>query len=649
MSIVIYQTTTSCVTLLTITYQNFVSFLGPFYCVKTSYPMNNCFTGRRDRSRQMTEKVILYKLPAGPVTECIFARCRLVHTSCLDRMTSSRLFRLARECTNVFAESVSTQSFVKTTTNFHFIFIASGLVMASPGQKKGSCGHIMALFDAHSKYARCCDKGIGQDPCVEKKPCQICDNLSEDQKKQLATPTYRTRKELQKKISSPSQTVNPADVMVLGKVESRGENSDRDESPSKKAKKSSHKSPTKKKAGKSSVDFQADLKSMDDKWSERFARLEAIFLAKSFQVPVEPVKKSDVVVTDRPFIPPVQQATGVTSEKQSTDAEMEVERATQPVQVPGAVLATRPVDAPGAAPVTYTTGQETDLPAVVYRPEVQPPGPTAIPSTTAKQSSTSHPGSVAPVEDPVAESDQFSDRASSLDDEGEVSDCVSTSPDREELLDMDQELTAEQTYRETLRGVRSFMAWNDIPEFDTSSSSQDDNPFTSSKSSHSGKVSVKVPVDEWLCKKMEKLHITVQEGYPSRTSETAGLARDQFIKSPKTLKWYGMHCEKKDFSRFKVYNWTNEPARMNSTFPRIANRSLPSAPVSRPVSQENLRKWERAARDQSYMCNQAAAFSRCLTKVQDNMASQLKIIQVSLAKGNQPPRLAKLLMNWIFL
>ena len=58
--------------------------------------MDNCFTGRCDRSRQMTEKVILYKLPAGPVTECTFARCRLVHTSCLDRMTSSRLFRLAR-------------------------------------------------------------------------------------------------------------------------------------------------------------------------------------------------------------------------------------------------------------------------------------------------------------------------------------------------------------------------------------------------------------------------------------------------------------------------------------------------------------------------------------------------------------------------
>ena len=69
---------------------------------------------------------------------------------------------------------------------------------------------------------------------------------------------------------------------------------------------------SKKKAGKTSVDFQADLKSMDDEWSGHFARLEAMFLSKSFQVPVEPVKTSDVVVTDRPFIPPKQQSTGVT-------------------------------------------------------------------------------------------------------------------------------------------------------------------------------------------------------------------------------------------------------------------------------------------------------------------------------------------------
>ena len=31
-----------------------------FYCVNTSYTTDNCFTGRRDRSRQTTEKVTLY-------------------------------------------------------------------------------------------------------------------------------------------------------------------------------------------------------------------------------------------------------------------------------------------------------------------------------------------------------------------------------------------------------------------------------------------------------------------------------------------------------------------------------------------------------------------------------------------------------------
>ena len=37
-----------------------------FYCVNTSYPMDNCFTGRRDRFRQTSEKDVLYIIPAGP-------------------------------------------------------------------------------------------------------------------------------------------------------------------------------------------------------------------------------------------------------------------------------------------------------------------------------------------------------------------------------------------------------------------------------------------------------------------------------------------------------------------------------------------------------------------------------------------------------
>ena len=74
-------------------------------------------------------------------------------------------------------------------------------------------------------------------------------------------------------------------------------------------------------------------------------------LDRSFAVPVEPVQKLDVVVTDRHFIPPVQQPTGVTSQKQSSGAasQMEVKKATQPVETLGAVTATQSVEAPGAA------------------------------------------------------------------------------------------------------------------------------------------------------------------------------------------------------------------------------------------------------------------------------------------------------------
>ena len=103
-----------------------------------------------------------------------------------------------------------------------------------------------------------------------------------------------------------------------------------------------------------------------------------------------------------------------------------------------------------------------------------------------------------------------------------VSDLESAGPDREELVDVDQELSAEQTYKETICGVRLFMGLHQVPEFDSSPSSLDDNPFANTRTQHCGKVSVKVPVDEWLCPKMEKLNVTVQEVYPSCSLETAG-------------------------------------------------------------------------------------------------------------------------------
>ena len=50
--------------------------------------------------------------------------------------------------------------------------------MASPGQRRGNCGHIMAAFDGHKKCARCRDKKLGDDPCVKDQPCTICNSLT---------------------------------------------------------------------------------------------------------------------------------------------------------------------------------------------------------------------------------------------------------------------------------------------------------------------------------------------------------------------------------------------------------------------------------------------------------------------------------------
>ena len=128
-----------------------------FYCVNTSYPMDNCFTGQRDWSRQMSEKDVLYIIPAGPVTECAFARWRIVLPCCQDNVTSSHLFCLARKSVQTFFFSDTFLKFYNEL--FHFILIQAVrinfasllIIMSSPGQKQGSCGHVMAIFDNHKK------------------------------------------------------------------------------------------------------------------------------------------------------------------------------------------------------------------------------------------------------------------------------------------------------------------------------------------------------------------------------------------------------------------------------------------------------------------------------------------------------------------
>ena len=202
----------------------------------------------------------------------------------------------------------------------------------------------------------------------------------------------------------------------------------------------------------------------------------------------------------------------------------------------------------------------------------------------------------------------------------------------------DQDLSEVANYRETIRGVRSFMGWHQIPDYNHASTSLDDNPFAGSRTKPTGKVSVRLPVDDWLCRKFERLNVTVVEGYHSRNSETGGLLRDQFVKPPRSSKWYAMHTDKKDSASTTVCDWSPELAKLNSTFTRVARRSLPSALASRTFRQDTLRRWEWVFREQSLMCNQVAGLSRCLTKVQDSMVTQLKSLRVDIGKGKTAER-----------
>ena len=61
--------------------------------------------------------------------------------------------------------------------------------------------------------------------------------------------------------------------------------------------------------------------------------------------------------------------------------------------------------------------------------------------------------------------------------------------------------------------------------------------------------------------------------------------------------------------------------------------------MSRPISQETLRKWERSARESTVICNHAAGSNRCLLKIQQNMNTQLKAVRVE-SEGKTPAKVS---------
>ena len=163
------------------------------------------------------------------------------------------------------------------------------------GQRRGSCGHIMASFDLHEKCARCREEGIGDDDCVGDKPCAICDNFTEVQKEMLATPTYRIHKE-----KKTGVLVSPEDVTVIVSVEDR-EPAFHSPPPTS-VPVAAHAQPE---ASTSSFVTSDQLKEISDQWAEQFARFEALLSRGNvFSTPKTTLKliPSHTVVSDTPFI-----------------------------------------------------------------------------------------------------------------------------------------------------------------------------------------------------------------------------------------------------------------------------------------------------------------------------------------------------------
>ena len=227
-------------------------------------------------------------------------------------------------------------------------------------------------------------------------------------------------------------------------------------------------------------------------------------------------------------------------------------------------------------------------------------------------------------------------------EEGEVSELKPDDQPESDSTEKDRELIEDQNYREAVRGVTAFMGWSHISDLEYSPTSRVDNSWIGHRSLPVGKVSMLFLPEDWLCKKLENMNLVLLEGYPSKSSEPGGLQPPgndgTGNEKPKSQsRRYGIQpAEPKDPTRPSKYanSWPNDAAKINSAFSRIAKPNIAnSQPSARQISQDTTRKWEKGAKESSYICNQSAGFNRCITKIQNSVQDQLRILQAELGKG----------------
>ena len=192
-----------------------------------------------------------------------------------------------------------------------------------------------------------------------------------------------------------------------------------------------------------------------------------------------------------------------------------------------------------------------------------------------------------------------------------------------------------------------------MPTFESGLGEPDksNNPWKGKTPKCPARISVVMPPDDWLCQKLEKLNAVVAEGYPSRTQDSAGLKKDQFIKAPKSqARWYQMHTLKPEGAHRPgkmLFSWHNSEAKVNSQFPHIIKDSAyPSmGPPSLSISQECLRRWEKCARENSYIVNHAAGFNRCTSELQELMTFHVSMLCSRINKGKAPKEVSAALTD----
>ena len=526
-----------------------------------------------------------------------------------------------------------------------FGYLQNIFIMASPGQRCGSCGHVMAAFDLHKKCACCRDKKMGDDPCVQGQRCDLCDSFSESQKGMLATPQYQIRKD-----KKAGTLVSPSKVTVVGPVEDQVDFQMAPDAAHAQERVFTVASP----AAQASVgDFvsRQDLELLNNQLEEKFARFEALLSRTNiFSTPKMPVSTIQAPISDTPFINPSPDP-GATGPVRPPGQELEVspavkkhkgkskhKKAVKPAASAGSSsqIASDPIPplktvVPGPGLQDLEQPEETVTSVTSLGSSSQP----VITGTQPSSGSTSFaPDSFTQPDPALSDEEPLPDRSDKdSGEEGELSDS--------EVVERNEEMN----YRETVRSVRSFLGWSHIPDFEAAVGDTDnrsDNPWKGKHPRRTGKVSVELPADDWLCYKMEKLNTWAAEGYPSWAQEAAGLKQDQFIRAPKSqAKWYTQSRIKQDGNQRPgrtIYGWSGSEARLNSQFSCIAKiSSYPSSgPASRPISQEILRRWEQCAREGSLITNHAAGFNRCVSEIQDKMNQHISFLNSTIVKGKAP-------------